>query len=47
MLRKTLEPGLQLADDSNLEVADAKGFDPYNSGAFNFKDTWARVNRKK
>ncbi len=24
-----------------------KGFDPYNSGAFNFKDTWSRVNRKK
>jgi hypothetical protein len=46
--RKALKPGPPLLDGASDEAtAPKKGFDPYNSGAFNFKDTWARVDRKK
>lgn len=46
---KKLKTELELLDETGDEAINPKnkGFDPYNSGAFNFKDTWARVDRKK
>jgi hypothetical protein len=47
---------LQPADKSRLKLQDEtlvnepvgkQGFDPYNSGAFDFRKTWNRVNPKK
>lgn len=39
-------PKLELQDEVAGEPAK-RGFDPYNSGVFNVKDTWSKVNRKK
>lgn len=39
--RKTDKHLQDAVDDPN------KGFDPYNSGTFNAKHTWSRVDRKK
>jgi hypothetical protein len=38
---------LELANETAPEAAPSKhGFDPYNSGAFNRRDTWSKVIRK-
>jgi hypothetical protein len=40
--------GLKLQDETlENEPAGKPGFDPYNSGAFDFRKTWNRVNPKK
>ncbi len=46
---KKPRPDLSVLDETDDEAADTRnrGFDPYNSGAFNAKDTWQRINRKK
>jgi hypothetical protein len=46
---KAHKAGPGVLDETTTDAADPrkKGFDPYNSGAFNLKDTWSRVNRKK
>lgn len=38
-------PALEGLDDIQDRPAN-KGFDPYNSGAFDVRHTWERVNRK-
>lgn len=43
-----VSPNLQPADDQSLEQGSSrsKGFDPYNSGAFDRRQTWEKVTRK-
>lgn len=45
---KKAPPALKPADDQNLEQGSSrsKGFDPYNSGAFDRRQTWEKVTRK-
>jgi hypothetical protein len=39
--------GLATIDETGPQTAPAKnGFDPYNSGAFDRRDTWGKVIRK-
>ncbi|MGC3980488.1 MAG: hypothetical protein QM808_04430 [Steroidobacteraceae bacterium] len=40
---------LQLLDEvqEQMKAAINKGFDPYNSGAFDFRHTWQRIDRRK
>lgn len=42
----TRKTSLELLEDWELDTADNKGFDPYNSGAFDFRHTWQKVTRK-
>lgn len=44
---KPHKTGLDLDEMGEADSRNSKGFDPYNSGAFNIKDTWSKVNRKK
>jgi hypothetical protein len=46
-LEKSGEDTLELLESgSSKGDQPAKGFDPYNSGAFNVRDTWSKVIRK-
>lgn len=44
-LGKRIETKRLELEDSKADLA-TKGFDPYNSGVFNRRDTWERVTRK-